>query len=86
MTGAGPSYWERQRGRIQHKDFREEMDLGLMEGHMQTQHGREAEGVLCWESTDPGEEPHTYSMVFLTARGPRNYTVEFCPGRIETRT
>ena len=44
MTGTGPSYQDRQRGRIQCTECGEEMALGLMAGHMQTQHGREAEG------------------------------------------
>ena len=35
MTGEGPLYWERQRGRFQCKEYGEEMALGLLEGHMQ---------------------------------------------------
>ena len=49
MTGAGPSYWKRQRGGIQCTEFRGEMAMGLLAGYMQTHHGREAERVWRWE-------------------------------------
>ena len=42
MVGAGPSYRERQQGRIQCTECREEMALGFLKLHMQTQHGMEA--------------------------------------------
>ena len=48
MMGAGPSYRERHRGRIQCKECREDMSIGSLEGHMQTHHGREAGGVWYW--------------------------------------
>ena len=69
ITRAGPSYQERQRGRIQCKDFSEEMVLGLLSGHIQTQHGRAEKGIRRWEATSPGKEPRTYRMEFLTAGG-----------------
>ena len=40
MTGEGPSYWERQKGRVQCRECGEEMVAGLMAGHTKTQHGR----------------------------------------------
>ena len=72
MTGAGPSYWDMQRGRVQCTDYGEEMLLGLLAGHMRTQHGEEAGGRRHWETTAPSEEPRTYRMAFLTTKGPRN--------------
>ena len=42
MTGEGHWYRKRQRGQVQCKECEEEMALGLMAGHMQTQNGRAA--------------------------------------------
>ena len=42
MTGEGPTYWEQQKGWVQCKDCGEEMALGLMSGHMRTQHRQAA--------------------------------------------
>ena len=39
MTGAGYSYRERHWGRIQCTEWREEMAIRSLEGHMQTNHG-----------------------------------------------
>ena len=69
MMGEGPLYRERHWGRIKRKECGEEMDIRFLLGHIQTQHGREAEGRLYWEATAPGEETRTYSMAFLTAGG-----------------
>ena len=62
------------------------MALRSLAGHMQTQHGREAEGRHIWEATNPSEQPCTYRMAFLTARRPRNCPVEGCTGRAAMRT
>ena len=43
MMGEGPSYRERQKGRVQCKECREEKAIGSVVGHMRTQHGKEAE-------------------------------------------
>ena len=48
MMGEGPSYWDQQRGRVQCKECGEEMVLGLLPGHMQTQHGRSEEDIPVW--------------------------------------
>ena len=76
MTGEGPSYWERQRGRIQCKECGEDMAIRLMAGHMPTQHEREVKGRRCWGAKTPGEEPQKYRMASLTAGGLRNCPVE----------
>ena len=39
MTGEGPSYRERQKGRVQCREFRQEMAAGLLAGHRTTQYG-----------------------------------------------
>ena len=44
MTGEGLKYWERQRVRMKCLDCGEEMSVGLLEVHQQTQHGRDAVG------------------------------------------
>ena len=84
MKGEGPSYWERQRVRVQCKYFGEEMGLRFLAGHMQTQHVRAAKGRRIWAATSPGKEPRTYRMDFLTAGGTRNCPVEGFLGRAVT--
>ena len=44
MIGYDPLYRERQRGGVQCKEYGEEVVLGFLAGHMQTQHGRAAGG------------------------------------------
>ena len=58
--------------------------IGLMAGHMRTQHGWVMEGRRSWAPTPPCEEPQTYRMAFLNAGGPQN--CEDCPGRDAIRT
>ena len=86
MTGEGPSYQERQRGRVQCKECGEEMAFGSLAGHMRTQHARAMEGRRSWAAAPLGEEPRTYRMAFPTAGGTRNFPGEGCPGRVATRT
>ena len=84
MTGAGPSYREIQRGRIQCKEYGEEIALRFLVVHLKTQHGMVEEGRRHWEATDPSEELRMYRISFLTAGGARNCPVEGCPGRAAT--
>ena len=44
IMGAGPSYWERQCVRVQCSECREDISLGSLEVHLQTQHGKAAGG------------------------------------------
>ena len=81
ITAAGNSYQERQKGRVQCTEYREEMALGLLAGHIQTHHGKETDERWRWEATSPSGEPHTYNMDVLTTKGPRNCPVEGCPGQ-----
>ena len=85
MMGVGPLYWERHQCRIQCTECGEEMELGLLVVHMQTQHGIKEKDICSWESTAPGET-HTYMMAFPTAGVLRDYPIEGCPGRAATRT
>ena len=62
------------------------MALGLLAGHMRTQHGKAVEGRLSWEITPLGKEPQTNRMAFLTVEGPRNCLVEGCLGHTATST
>ena len=86
MTGTGPSCRERYRGRIYCKEYREEVVPGLLVGHIQTQYGKASEGSCSWEATVHREEPRTYRIAFLIARGTRNCPVKGCPGQAATRT
>ena len=86
MTGEGPSYQERNMGRVKFKECGEDMVIGSMAGHMRTQHGRAVEGRRSLAATPHGKEPWTYRMAFLTVVGPQNCLVEGCPGQAATRT
>ena len=44
IMGAGPSYWERQCVRVKCSECREDIALGSLEVHLQTQHGKAAGG------------------------------------------
>ena len=48
MPVEGPSFRERNRGQVQCKECGEDMALGLMVEHIQTQHGRAEEGRRNW--------------------------------------
>ena len=85
VTGSGTLYGEKQRSWTQCKKCGEEKALGLLVGHMQTHHGRAAEGRRHWEATVDGKKPQTYRMVFLTAGQLRNCPVEGFPGQVLTR-
>ena len=62
------------------------MALGLMSGHMRTQHGRVAGERRSWASSSLGEELWTYQMAFPTVGGPRSFPVEGCTVQAATRT
>ena len=63
------------------------MELGLLAVYPQTQHRKETGGRHHQGTTAPRGEPRTYKMTFPTAGGgPRNFPVERCRGRVETRT
>ena len=72
ITGEGPTYQERQKGRVQFKDCREDIAAGYLEGHKMTQHGRAVEVRRSWKILDTGEETQTYRMSFPYKGGPRS--------------
>ena len=71
---------------VQRLECREDMALGSLAVHLQTQHGKEMRGIRYWGTMPPGGEPHTYNMDFPTAGGTRNFPVKGCWGRVATRT
>ena len=86
MTGEGPSYRERQKGRVKYKECGEYMSLGSMTGHMRTQNGQAAEERRSWASLTLGEELQTYRTAIPTAGGPWSCLVEECSGQAAKRT
>ena len=55
ITGEGPTYQERQKGRVQCREYGEEMAAGYVAGHTMTQHGRAAEARRSWKTSATGE-------------------------------
>ena len=58
-----------QHGQVQCMEYGEEMALGLLVGHIQTQNGKESDGRRHWVATSPVGKPRTYRMDFLTVGG-----------------
>ena len=85
MMGEVPSYQERYRGRVLRKECGEDMELGLLVGHMRMQHGRAVERRRSWAAATLGEELRTTRMAFPTVGGPRKFPVEGYPGRAAIR-
>ena len=86
MTGEGPTYRERQKGRVQCGDCGKEMAAGSLVSHRVTQHGQVAEEQWIWEALATGGEPQKYRMAFPTKGEMQSCPVEGCPGRSGTRT
>ena len=86
MTGEGPSYRERHKGRVQCRECGEEIAARSLAGHRMTQHGQAAEERRRWKTSTMGEEPRAYRMAFLAMGGPRSFPFEEFPGQAATRT
>ena len=86
MTGEGPTYQVRKKGRLHCRDCGEEMAVGSLAGHRMTQHGKAAEERCSLKTLATGEDPRTYRMAFPDKGGPRSCPVEGCPGRAAMRT
>ena len=86
MTGEGHSYREQQKGRVQCREFREDMAAGYLAGHRMTHNGQAAEERRRWKTSATGEEPQTYCMDFPAKGGPQSFPLEGCPGREATRS
>ena len=70
ITGEVPTYREIQKGRVQCREYGEEMAAGSVKGHNMTQHGRAVEARRIWKTSATGEEPRTYRMAFSAKGGP----------------
>ena len=62
MTGDGLTYQDRQRVRVKCLDFGEEMVVGSLAVHLQTQHGGEEVGRWQCDTPTPDRETQTYRM------------------------
>ena len=69
MTGEGPSYQNRQKGRVQCREYGEEMAAGSLVGNSMKQHGRVAEERWIWKNLSAREEPRTYRIAFPSKGG-----------------
>ena len=85
-TDTGLSYRERQKVRAQCLEYGEDMVLGSLAAHLQTQNGKATRGGHNWGTTPPGGEPYTYLMSFPTTGGLRTCPVEGFMVWAETRT
>ena len=75
MTREGPSYQERQKGRVQCSKCGEEMSAGSLAGHGMTRRGRAAEERQSWKTLATGEEPQTYHIAFPAKGASRSFPV-----------
>ena len=85
MTGEGPIYRERQKGRVQCGDCGKEVAAGSLASHRVTQHRRAAKEWSIWEASTTRGQPYTYQMALPTKGGPWSCPVEGFPGRARTR-
>ena len=76
MMGEGPSYQERQKGRVHRRECGDEMATGSLAGHRMTQHGQTAEEIQSWKKLATGEETRTYCMAFPSKGNLRSCPVE----------
>ena len=76
ITGEGPTYRERQKGRVHCKGRGEETEALSVVGNKMTQHGQAADARCSWKTSATGKEPRTYRMAFLAKEGPRSFPVE----------
>ena len=86
VTGEGPTYRERQKGRVYCRECGEEITAVFLASHMMTQHGWVEEARLSWKPPATREGPRTYRMEFTAKGVPRSCPVEVCPGQAATRT
>ena len=86
ITGVRYLYWEIQRVRVHCMECKEEMVLGLLAVHLQTQHGKSTDGRMHWVTRSPGRETCTYNMDLPTNGGPSNLPVKAFRGRAATWT
>ena len=80
ITGEGITYREIQIIRFQCSEFGEEILVGSLMVHWQTQHRVDSGGRRQWETPPPDGEPQMYQMDFPTVVGPWEFPVKGCRG------
>ena len=60
ITRYGPTYRERQKGRVHCRDCGEYIAARSMENHMMTQHGRLVEAQWSWRTLATGDGPQPF--------------------------
>ena len=83
--GEGPTYRERQKGRVSYRECGEEMAAGSLAIHLMTQHGQVAEAQRIWRTQAVGDGPQKFRMAFPDKGGPRSFPAEECPDQAATR-
>ena len=58
MTGAGATYRERQKERVECRDYGKEMAAGFLASHRMTQHGKAKADKWSWNNQPREEEKH----------------------------
>ena len=86
ITGEGPKYRERQKGRVPCRECGEEISTGSLVSHLMTQHGRVTKARRSWRTPAMGDGPRTFLMALPAKGGPQSCLVEGCPGLAATRT
>ena len=86
VTGEGPMYREKLKGRVSCRECGELMAAGSLTSHLMTQHGRVAQTRRIWRTPSAGAGPRTFRMTFLAKGGPQSCPVEGYPSRVATRT
>ena len=86
VTGVGPTYRERLKGKVACGGGGEMLAAGSLSSHVVTKHRREAEIRQQWSTTAAGIGPQTYRISFPAKGGPRKCPVAGCPGRVATRS
>ena len=66
IMGEGPTYRERQKGRVPCREYGDEMAAVSLAIHLMTQHGQMAEAQQSWRNPATGDRPRKFKMAFLS--------------------
>ena len=80
VTGEGPTYRERLKGRVSCRECGYLMVVGSLEIHLMTKHGRVAEPRRRFITPAARAGPRTFRMTFPAKGGPQSCPVEGCLG------
>ena len=86
ITGRGPTYRERLKGRFSCRECREMMVAGSLTSHLMTQHGGVTETQWMFITLAAEAGPQTFRMTFPSKGVPWSCPVEGCPGGAAIRT